>query len=196
MAKVDDADNVQLIDEKDMNFRKTFAVMDLLGKEKSKTDYWAELNERKAIEEKIKFLRDDKSNFIDRTIFEQLKIKTEGLDINSKMTTENLINVLRPEVNISLNEYDPASFKMNDKVETSFQLSSMRDFKIENFEDIKSGSEEDGRINQELFKQLHQDIVFMQNAKDQISDTTFMQMLFDNKESSTHLINFLSYLTK
>lgn len=196
MAKVDDADNVQLIDEKDMNFRKTFAIIDLLGKEKPKTDYWAELNSRKASEEKIIFLREDKSNFIDKTIFEQLKIKTEGLDTNSKMTTENLLNVLRPELNTSLNEYDRASFKMNDKVETSFQLSSMKDFKIENFEDIKSGTDEDNKINQKLFKQLHQDIGFMQNAKDQISDTTFLQMLLDNKESSTHLINFLSYLTK
>ena len=196
MAKVDDADNVQLIDEKDMNFRKTFAVIDLIGKEKSKTDYWAELNSRKAMEEKIKFLREDQSNFIDKTIFDQLKSKTEGLDVNSKMTTENLINVLRPEVNAKLNEYDPSNFKMRDKVETNFQLSSMKDFTIENFEDIKSSSDAENEINQKLFKHLHQDIVFMQNAKDQISDTMFLQMLLDNKESNTHLINFLSYLAK
>lgn len=196
MAKVDDANTVPLIDEKDMNFRKTFAVVDLLGKAKSKTDYWAELNDRKSMEDKIKFLRDDKTSFIDKTIFDELKTKTEGLDNNSKMTTENLLNVMRPEVNASLNEYNASNYKIGDKVETSFQLSSMKDFKIENFEDIKPGNEEDGKVNQKLFKQLHQDIVFMQNAKGQVSDTIFLQMLLDNKESTTHLINLLSYLTK
>ena len=195
MAKVDGAENVQLIDEKDMNFRKTFAVMDLMGKPKSKSDYWAELNDRRAMEEKIKFLRDDKSSFIDKAIFDKLKMQTEGLDANSKMTTENLLNVMRPEVNTTLNEYDTSNFKMGDKVEANFQLTSMKDFKIENFEDIKSTSEEDGK-NKMLFKQLHQDIVFMQNAKDQIAENTFLEMLYNNKESCTQLINILSYLTK
>ena len=187
---------VQPITEESVNVRKTFALMDLLGKPKSKPGYWAELNARRKMEEKIKFLRDDKSNFIDKTLFDTLKIQTEGLDTNAKMTTENLLNVLRPEVNAALNEYDTSNFKMGNKVDSNFQLSSMKDFKIENFEDIKSASKEDSDKNKMLLKQLHQDIVFMQNAKEQISETTFLQMLFDNKDSCTQLINYLSYLTK
>lgn len=124
------------------------------------------------------------------------KKKTEGLDDNAAFTTENMLNVLRPEVSTTLYEYDPVKYTKSDKTEAHFQLSSMKDFEIGQYEEIKSPTESGHEQNQKLFKHLHQDIVFMQNAKEQITDSMFLKQIFDDKESCTHLMNFLTHLTK